>query len=403
MGRFSRVGRLARLSPCIVGLFILWQGLVAKLKGDSVAHIQGQPSVCNGVSNCLGAHFSEQAAPATWRTFRVPASSLDVLSSAGVVRTPLTYALSAGVKPQDGKPPAADPDPDLDHSCEVVAEAPCQLVGGQGAPNVSGLHCLPGLVEQHCEGGGVTHRYSAEGLISCLHLSACLRPRVSLAECMTHAYRLIFGSAGAEALSRALQTGDVVMPSYQVMNSSRSRVDILNMLWQRDRMQTNDFERHLMFDASPQVGYNLLCGIEKRICFPRDIAADLDKRAAADISACHEEFTLPISSLGLGCATLRHKLAATSWSLSLICGAGRFDELRFQVQIVRVDVGPPRGLGGSLEQASDRGSVLVATEAVVQADLFVRLSPCDCSCVSFLRSGLVRTFRNIGLRGMCSK
>ena len=151
---------------------------------------------------------------------------------------------------------------------------------------------------------------------------------------------MIRNTKDSQHIASALQDGSIRLPSTEIIRGAALRLDLMAMLYDRDVRNENRISRHLLVDSSPQAGFNMLCSIEKRLTVPLRIAEDCRARASADIAQFHSHDALPLATLGLGCAGLKHKLASVTWSYSLITGNREaFDKMRFEVVSVTTDQG----------------------------------------------------------------
>lgn len=138
----------------------------------------------------------------------------------------------------------------------------------------------------------------------------------------------------------ALDEKTASLPSYDVMLRAESRLDMMEMLFERQLMRDNDILRYVLWDSSPQAGYNLLLGTEKRITIPSSVCRNPQARVNVDISKVASEHILPTAALGSGCSGVRFKLACGTYAYFLESGsAAAFERLRRQVRGVIADQG----------------------------------------------------------------
>jgi hypothetical protein len=172
-----------------------------------------------------------------------------------------------------------------------------------------------------------------------LQLASCLKPGAALADALAFAGAFFFGEQ-AEELSQELHNRDLRVPSIDFLRHARVRLDVCNVMYQRQLSHEWFFVRHVMVDSSPQLGRNYLCVREDRVRFPRSLLYNFGSLATYDLDAAFETRVMPLSTLGHGEATaLRKALNVSSIYMMETADDQGFDELRGEIKSLTTDQG----------------------------------------------------------------
>jgi len=159
----------------------------------------------------------------------------------------------------------AEPEQELapDHG-EPVLAVPSARVESPGCSEVrSNLKNLGKRV-----GGAATVRWTVRAILLMLQLTTHLKRGACLATLLAQTVRLMLGEAG-EALAAEVASGIVKLPTLDMFRHARQKLDLFNILFQRQLHIKWRYLRYVMFDASAQYGHEYFCIREDRIRFPR--------------------------------------------------------------------------------------------------------------------------------------
>jgi hypothetical protein len=107
------------------------------------------------------------------------------------------------------------------------------------------------------------------------------------------------------------------------------RLNMIDLLWQRELHITRCFARYLMADSSPQGGYNIYIVLEDRVAFLKGTSPSDRIRTFGDEYVARH---LPLTTLGYGGANVLYKSLNTQHALALECGSQAvFDKARREV------------------------------------------------------------------------
>jgi len=192
--------------------------------------------------------------------------------------------------------------------------------------------------------GSVRTRYAPERILACLRLASNLKAPSALAEAVSDAADVLFGDSTSD-LAREVREGQHALPKVAVLRRARVKLDIFSIMFERRLWLHFEYRRYLYLDASPQLGYNFLCGREDRIGIPRDEMLNSHFRSAYDINSNFETRILPVSTLGLGRATLAHKTtAAANIYLMESASDAEFHAKRAELRGAIADQGTEKGI-----------------------------------------------------------
>ena len=110
--------------------------------------------------------------------------------------------------------------------------------------------------------GTVRHTYTTAALLECLKLSRDLRPGASLHDVLASSARLLLGKSG-EQVVETIRSKEYALPSVDVLREAKIRLDVFRILFQQKLFLVGKHRHYGVFDASPQLGYNILAVIEE--------------------------------------------------------------------------------------------------------------------------------------------
>lgn len=193
-------------------------------------------------------------------------------------------------------------------------------------------------------GGCVAAAWTVRGLLLVLQFAFDLKPGRSMQDCLANAVRLLF-AVGAERLARALESGELPMPSLSLLRAARIRLDLCRILYERKCSECFFYIRHVMVDASPQLGSNYLCVREDRIRISMDIRHKVREQAQIDLNAAFETRIMPLSTLGHGRASaLKKSVNVSSLYLMESEDFDAFDVTRNEVCSICTDQGAEKNI-----------------------------------------------------------
>ena len=192
--------------------------------------------------------------------------------------------------------------------------------------------------------GTVTHTFTPEAIVACLKFASHLKPSVDLRDVLEDALEVMFGPNCKFVQSIRDPTWRV--PGMHLLRASRVRLDLMAILYERQQQQKFKHLRYLLIDSSPQLGFNFLCIREDRINIPKDVAADIHKRADFDINSGFETRIAPLSTLGVGNSGLVKKgINTINVYLMETESADDFHRVRCEVKGTTSDQGTEIGIG----------------------------------------------------------
>ena len=151
-----------------------------------------------------------------------------------------------------------------------------------------------------------------------------------------HVWNMTLQPRIAGMLHDAVDAGQMKLPGVTKLKSATRKLDVLMSLWYRHEIASVCSHRYIIPDSSPQAGWNLLCVIEDRICWPSCMT--VDAQVLMDLGRHSEERIYPLSTLGLGASSAEHK----SWNIyhmMLIESGSRVEQHRMEVRCVCSDQG----------------------------------------------------------------
>lgn len=158
---------------------------------------------------------------------------------------------------------------------------------------------------------------------------------------------LVLEATEAQAIKEAIKQGTVKLPGREVLRVASFRMNLLDLLFQRELCRTHDGFRYLASDASKQGQFNFFVVQEDRIMWPAHCSKEaayelLCQRRKGDMELRH----LPTTTLGLGAADLKYKVSNTCHAILLETWTlDNFDKFRFSVRSWTSDQGLEYSIG----------------------------------------------------------
>ena len=280
------------------------------------------------VGETLSSHYPEFEHQ-HFRVFRVPRADVDAtLVDPGQtvrVRTLTSFALAAGVSaslvqelpPISSDEVEAEPEDDWSGLEEAEpAEQPRDSVNSIGEVEDRLKHLYVSVR------GAVSHRYTVEGMLSYLELASYLKPSSEVHHVLAASAGIFFGAPG-RSLAQKLRNKEFELPSLSTLRSSRLRLDLVSVLYERKLFLRFESLLYDLADSSPQLGYNLLGVIEDTVRIPQACCVNILERVKLELNEHWDSLICPLSSLGLGHAGLVKKslntanlsvMSVASWS-----------------------------------------------------------------------------------------
>ena len=176
-------------------------------------------------------------------------------------------------------------------------------------------------------------------------LANTLRPTASLKDNLALAASLFFGAGGA-TLAKNLRDGTIPLPREWLLRQSRLRLDIMNIMYQRQLFVKWTSIRFILADSATINGRNFLCIREDSIRYPTSETLNAEFRKSYNLNAGFHTRLLPLSSSGAGHATCIKKTtnAANIYKMESE-DMNQFDVIRSSVRGFASDQGAERGMG----------------------------------------------------------
>jgi hypothetical protein len=306
--RFGSFVALARPRQVAAADFSSY-GMVHKLKGPVDVACRMEETIVGGTVSNHFMSFAEKK----WGVWPLLTASCDKIK-----RHDFTFPFALDVEPNMFRfigiePASVDTLPDdraqLGVALDVVFDEAIvvQSYGNAGAPDgaasQSARRLLDGL--RRDVRGNVGHLYTVDGLWACLKLASHLKPSSSLQNVLSDAAVVILGESSRD-LQLDLSRGKVVLPGIQTLRLARVRLDIFEIMFERQLFMRYKYRRYVMADSSPQLGLNFLVVREDRIRIPRcndDVVLDVGLR----LSRSFESRLCVLSTIGRRSATLAKK------------------------------------------------------------------------------------------------
>jgi hypothetical protein len=169
-----------------------------------------------------------------------------------------------------------------------------------------------------------------------------------LARALATCVLLMLGDEAGDALARDILQQTIPLPSCDMMRTSRLRLDLFNILFERRTFVRYTYFRYIMMDASRQSGHEYYLMREDRVRIPRCDMYDAQKLLLMDLQASFETRVCPASTLGKGVQSLEKKALNTANVYLMETGDwDKFDDVRDQVAGVTTDQGTERLIADS--------------------------------------------------------
>ena len=225
--------------------------------------------------------------------------------------------------------------------------------------------------------------YDVPVILGAWKLKQLLKPKTPL----DRVVRLVCDMAPPEAaarIRRGLSDGSLRLPAETTLLGCSHRLNLLYSVWQRKLHKQFEYDRYVMADSSPQLGFNIYGIVEDRVSWPK--GASLADRVELDLQAwCELNRHYLATTLGYGAAGQVHKTINTVHCILVETGSAAFyDKHRFEVRAwtsdqgverMVVDSGNPLTVDANLAETVDRvraGLVSSNSTAAATAWLFPR-------------------------------
>lgn len=227
-------------------------------------------------------HCTMAGLPAPTAALRLQPQSIALpLSSASCPRAPLATSSRSG-------------------SAQLCAASSTSLVVRPVPPHNDAASALALNVTSYGSSAmsAVAYTFKPESLMTAWALHVRLLGSVtSLEEVIKLSLKLTLSPEQSESMCRALDAGDVRVPSLRVVRRVGFKLNILDMLFQRHLALSTAYFRWVYLDSSPQGGYNWLVFMEDRVGWERSLGSEqrqqLDLKQALVLcgATCAEEHT----------------------------------------------------------------------------------------------------------------
>jgi hypothetical protein len=103
----------------------------------------------------------------------------------------------------------------------------------------------------------------------CMRLWYACKSRLSLEQMVLSVLRLVFKPKHCLALEAKIKSGNLRLPSYDLLRRASLKLDLFDMLWQQHVISISHVVSINYLDASPQGGYNYLVSKCDELVFPK--------------------------------------------------------------------------------------------------------------------------------------
>eukprot|EP00959_Pyramimonas_sp_CCMP1952_P267325 5589288-Pyramimonas_sp.AAC.1 len=148
---------------------------------------------------------------------------------------------------------------------------------------------------------------------------------------------LVLDRGACGELQAKLDSGELRLPRPTVLKKTESRLNYVDLLWQRELHKCWDFERHWSADASPQGGFNYFIILESRMQWR--------KGGGRPLQTTLKWRHMTATTLGYGSANELMKSLNTQHALALETGSpSLFEKARWEVLSWTSDQGHERAI-----------------------------------------------------------
>ena len=183
-------------------------------------------------------------------------------------------------------------------------------------------------------------------------MASKLRDLKDLAGVVMGSLRISLPAEQAQHICQQIESKEVFIPRRKSLSLHRQKLDLAEMLWQREISRRCVIVRFLSAEASPQIGSNYLGVREDSLVLPRpassvgsyhaDLLRAFSSLTRAGVQERWRTFLWPLTSLGYGAANLTYKLRNVIHCMMLQSNSSAaFDKLRGSVY------------GGSADQSTE--------------------------------------------------
>ena len=125
-------------------------------------------------------------------------------------------------------------------------------------------------------------RFSPVMMIECLKIADKLRDLVFLKSVVMSSLRATLPADESERICGNILSGELPLPGRKSLSHQRQKLDIMEMLWQREQDKDHVYLRYLSADSSPQIGMNFFAVREDRVC----MCCTAPRRRLPDAARC---------------------------------------------------------------------------------------------------------------------
>jgi hypothetical protein len=195
----------------------------------------------------------------------------------------------------------------------------------------------------------ILYEYRVDIILVAWQLRICLRSgKTSLKKIIRLALRLSVSEGIVEATMKAIDDGMVRVPNKDTLQKCEHRMNLLDILWQRELLDQFEFARHWQGDSSPQGGYNLLVVLEDRIRWAKGrIVLELEFEELGEKIEKHHRL---VTALGYGTVDVKYKAGNVQHGAAVESGSiAKYNETRNQVFSWTADQGDECEVSDSLD------------------------------------------------------
>ena len=350
----QRAVALENVKPIVVNTHCNYLGSMFELFTDVELAFRQEKTLLGGP---IALQFPEFLG-GRWRVFALDkASTQPFLDPAQALRveTPISQARSCGIRPVvvEGLTPLPTMDPgtlegdDGDAGVDPMEAdphaEPTPDIRSQSVVTASDrLKSLSKLLPS----GTVSHIYTPEALLKCLHIDRLLKPSATISQVIEASSALLLDPVEHEAVAKDIRDNKIPLPSIGVLRAARVRLDICSVIFEQRLFLHQDQIFFLLVDSSPQMGIDFLCVIEDSFMLPSAHSVQAWLEIDLNLQNGYTSQVDLMSSLGGGRAGLAKKsLNVANGRLMKSKDHEAFHVRRRKHRGVLSDQGTERGMG----------------------------------------------------------
>lgn len=207
-------------------------------------------------------------------------------------------------------------------------EPRCEAVAGAAGP----MPLAPPVHTEEHHSGTFTERFKPEALFAAWLLRRMLLSHTDTTEAVLAAVRLVLPANSAKAVEQSLDNQGLKLPKREQVRLVDHRLNMIDLLWQRQRLGRFDNIRHWSADSSPQGQFNFYALLESRLSWA--CGASREVQVGLDLSESIVHRHMPMTTVGVNASDTTYKAANAQHALGLETGSwAKFDKARREVRL----------------------------------------------------------------------